>query len=608
MNRLEREGLDARHLEPEGGDLALIFRLLRQYVGPRKLALTLAILCMVGAAAMTGILAWLLDPAIKYIFFENRADMLLLIPAVVVGVVFLRGAFNYGDSAFVNAIGQGIVADTQRDMFRSLIASDLERLNQVHSGKFVSNFLYDATMLREAVIKGVTGLGRELLTLVVLVGVMIWQNWRLALASIVILPVVGWAARQLGRRMRKASKQSMQETGELSRTLSEMLDGRRIVKAYALESEAIARADERIDRRLKYLIRGLRARALSVPVADFLGGLAIAGVVLYAGYEGINGRLEFNGFASFLAAMLLAQQPVRNLSQLWSVTAEGMAAAQRVFAMIDTKPSIVDRPDAKALRITPPPLGGRVRFRDVIFAYLESAPALNGISLEVPAGKKIALVGPSGSGKTTVFNLLLRFYDFSHGTIEIDGQNINDVTIESLRRSIALVTQDPFLFDQSIRANIRYGRPGASDDEIVAAAKAAAAHDFITALPMGYDTVVGEGGLRLSGGQRQRIAIARAMLRDAPILLLDEATSSLDSENERQVQDALRRLMKGRTSMVIAHRLSTVLDADRIYVIDRGRVVEQGRHDELLARGGLYARLYQHEFQEDETGPAAHHG
>jgi subfamily B ATP-binding cassette protein MsbA len=276
--------------------------------------------------------------------------------------------------------------------------------------------------------------------------------------------------------------------------------------------------------------------------------------------------------------------------------------------MIDTKPSIIDAPDAQPLRIAPPPLGGRVRFKDVVFAYLDGAPALAGISLDVPAGKKIALVGPSGSGKTTVFNLLLRFYHFCQGTIEIDGQNVNDVTIESLRRSIALVTQEPFLFDQSIRANIRYGRPGASDDEIVAAAKGAAAHEFINALPHGYDTVVGEGGLRLSGGQRQRIAIARAMLRDAPILLLDEATSSLDSENERQVQDALKRLMKGRTSMVIAHRLSTVLDADRIYVVDQGRVVEQGRHDELLARGGLYARLYQHEFQEDEAGPAAHHG
>jgi subfamily B ATP-binding cassette protein MsbA len=530
------------------------------------------------------------------------------VPAFVIFIVFVRGALNYGEGVFTNSIGQGIVADTQRDMFGNLMASDLSRLNAVHSGQFVSNFLYDTTMLRESVTRGVTGLGREFLTLIFLAGVMIYQNWRLALLSVTVLPIIGWAARQLGKRMRKASHQSMQETGDLSSTLTEMLDGRRIVKAYGLEAQAVERAKTGIDRRLKYLIKGVKARALSVPLADFLGGIAIAGVVAYAGYEGMQGRLELNEFVSFLAAMLLVQMPVRSLSQLWSVTTEGMAAATRVFSIIDAKPDIVDAPSAQPLQIAPSPLGGRVRYRDVHFAYQRGAPALDGVTIDIPAGQKIALVGPSGSGKSTLFNLLMRFYDVEAGSIDIDGQDISTVSLESLRWSLALVTQDAFLFDETIESNIRHGRPDASEEDIIEATQAAAAHEFISQLQDGYQTKVGEGGLRLSGGQRQRIAIARAMLRNAPILLLDEATSALDTENERQVQSALRHLMKGKTTIVIAHRLSTVLDADRIYVLNLGKIVEQGKHADLIDKGGLYTRLYQHDFKEEEDSPALNTG
>jgi subfamily B ATP-binding cassette protein MsbA len=589
-------------------DRALIGRLVRDYIGRRKLTLVFAVLCMAGGAAMTALLAWLLDPAIRYVFLEKRTDMVLLIPLAIIAAVTLRAALNFGETALSNIVGQHIVADTQRDMVKSLIALDLHRLNLVHSGQFISNFLYDATLLRDAVTKGIAGLAKEFLSLIFLASVMIYQNWRLSLVSVLVLPVIGWVTRNLGKTMQKASTKGMVETGELSTALSEILDGRRIVKAYGLETQISSRAEERISRRLGYLIHSLKARALSAPAADFFGGLAVAAAILYAGYEGLQGRLELNQFASFIGAMLLAQQPVRNLSQLWTVTTEGLGAARRVFALIDTKPLITDAVDAKPLAIAKAPFGGQVRFENVGFSYHASQAALDGVSFDVMPGQKIALVGPSGAGKSTVFSLLLRFYDAETGRILIDGQDIRAVTIESLRAHLALVTQEPFLFDDTIAANIGYGHEGAARADIEQAASAAAAHEFIAQLPNGYDTRVGEGGLRLSGGQRQRIAIARAMLRDAPILLLDEATSALDTENERLVQDALRRLMKGRTTIVIAHRLSTVVDADRLYVLDKGRVAESGTHAELMARGGLYARLYQREFREDETAPAAHLG
>jgi subfamily B ATP-binding cassette protein MsbA len=586
-------------------DAALIRRLLHDYIGRQKLTLALAVFCMAGGAAMTGLLAWLLDPAIRYVFLEKQQRMVLLIPAAIVAAVTLRAALNFGETALTNLVGQRIVADTQRDMVRSLVGFDLQRLNLVHSGQFISNFLYDATLLRDAVTKGIAGLAKETLSLIFLASVMIYQNWRLSLVSVLALPMIGWVTRNLGKTMQKASTKGMVETGELSTALSEILDGRRIVKAYGLENRLAAHAEERIEKRLGHLVRSLKARALSAPAADFFGGLAVAAAILYAGYEGLAGRLELNQFASFIGAMLLAQQPVRNLSQLWTVTTEGLGAAKRVFALIDAKPAIADAPHAKPLRIAVPPFGGHVRFEQVSFSYHAGQAALDAVDLDIPAGRKIALVGPSGAGKSTVLSLLLRFYDCEGGRIAVDGQDIREVTIGSLRDHLALVTQDPFLFDDTIAANIAYGREGATAEKIEKAARAAAAHEFVAQLPSGYDTYVGEGGLRLSGGQRQRLAIARAMLRDAPILLLDEATSALDTENERLVQEALRRLMKGRTTIVIAHRLSTVIDADQLYVLDKGRIVEAGTHGELMARGGLYAKLYQHEIRNDEPASAA---
>jgi len=577
------------------GTAAVVRRLLRDYVGRQWGLLAVAILCMLATSAISGLVPLLLSLEVKLIFLRHQAEMLLPMSLAVVGVVVCRAITLFFGRMWLDSLGEKTVAATQAQMFSRLIRRDLADLNAVHSGQFVSNFLYDAQVMRDGLTQGIAAIFLEAVQLVVYLAYVLISDWQLGALALIVLPGVAWAMERLGGSMRRAATRGMRETGDLSVVLSEAMDGRRIIKAYGLEAHSIARVDARLKTRLRTLLKAVRLRAAAAPVTDLFLGVVVGLVLFVAGWQALHGQITLNAFAGFLAALILAQQPLRNLSQLWPTASAGMAATSRMFDAIDARPAIINRPGAQALI----PKGGAVSFSDVNFAYhADAGDTLSGVTLDIPAGKKIALVGPSGAGKTTIFNLLLRFYESDGGAIAVDGQEIKSVTLESLRAAISVVTQEAVLFDETIAANIALGKPGALLGEIKAAARNAAAHDFIEAMPEGYDTKVGEGGLKLSGGQRQRVAIARAMLRNAPILLLDEATSALDAESERQVQESLSRLMKGRTTIVIAHRLSTVVDADRIYVLEKGRVVQSGSHAELLAADGLYANLYRHNLED----------
>jgi len=584
---------------PRASTGALAGRVARGYLRPYVGRLALAGLCMALAAVSQPALAWLMEPVIEEIFIARDATMLVIVPLAVMSVMVVGGFANFGQSVLMNWVGLRIVADLQRQAFRHLIGLDLAFFHRTATGKLIATLTSDVNLVRQATASTLTGLVKDALSVVLLVALMFYQNWQLALVVFFIFPLAGWPIARLGRRMRKVVTNTQAEIGEFSALLNETFQGARHVKAYGMEDYEAGRAGRVIERLFTLYMKSARTRAFTAPLMETLGGVAIALVIYFGGRQVIAGAAEPGDFFAFITALLLAYRPLKSVANLNTVLQEGLAAAQRVFAVIDIEPQVVDRPGAAALEIG----GGAITFDDVHFRYHADAPALNGVTLSVPAGHTVALVGPSGAGKSTILNLIPRFYDAEAGATRIDNQNVADVTLASLRGAIALVSQEITLFDDSVGANIAYGRRGADQAAIEAAARAAAAHGFITDLPQGYDTRVGEHGARLSGGQRQRIAIARAMLKDAPILLLDEATASLDTESERQVQAALAALKKGRTTLVIAHRLSTVRDADLIYVIEAGRVAEQGSHDELVAAGGLYARLHALQFAEAAPAP-----
>jgi subfamily B ATP-binding cassette protein MsbA len=518
-----------------------------------------------------------------------------LLPAVIILVTAIKGAASYGQSVLSQSVALRIINRMQKAMFVHLMRADIAAFHATSTGKLISRFSNDVNLMRDALSRSMSTMVRDFLTALALIGVMFYLDWLLALIVVVLFPLAGRPIIRIGRRLRRTSSSAQTEYGEMTSALDQAFSGIRLVKSYRMEAYETARSSALFDRVYELVIKMVKARSRSYPVVETLAGVTVSAIFAYGGWRIISGTGSLGEFVGFLSAVMMVYQPIRSLSALNAALQEGLAAVQRTFDLLDTPPQIVDRPGAAPLAVS----SGAVTLDHVSFAYAEGANALDDISLDIPAGTTVALVGPSGAGKSTILNLLLRFYEPTAGRILIDGQDIGAVTIASLRDSIALVSQDVTLFNDTVAANISFGRPGATHDEIVAAAGNAAADAFIRELPEGYDTIVGERGVKLSGGQRQRIAIARAMLKDAPILLLDEATSALDAESELLVQQALDRLTEGRTTLVIAHRLATVMGADRIYVLDGGRLVEEGRHDELRAGGGLYARLSELQFADN---------
>ena len=572
---------------------ALLGRLIRDNVRRYLGWLLLALVCMAVMAGATAASAWLMEPVVNEVFIQRNPAMLWLIGGAVLVTFLVKGLANYAQAAIMSFVGLRIVADSQSRLFAHLSHMDLAFFQRWQTGRLISRFTNDINMMRMAVSNALTGLGKDFLSLVGLVVVMFVQDWELAALSFFVFPLAVVPIVRLGRRMRKVTANTQEEMGQFTTLLNQTFQGIRMVKAYRMEDYERERMAGVVERIFRLSFRSARIRALSSPIMETLGGLAVAVVVVYGGHRVIAAQTDAGSFFSFITALLLAYEPLKRLANLNASLQEGLAGAQRLFALLDVEPSIREAADARDLMVT----AGGIRLENVTFAYAGGAlPALRGISIEVPAGKTTALVGPSGAGKSTVLNLIPRFHEVESGRVVIDGTDVRQASFASLYGAIALVSQEITLFDDTVRANIAYGRPGASHADVEAAARAAAAHDFIAELPDGYDTVVGEHGLKLSGGQRQRLAIARAMLKNAPILLLDEATSALDTDSERQVQAALTRLMKGRTTLVIAHRLSTIVDAALIHVLDGGRVVESGSHAELMARRGAYARLYAMQF------------
>lgn len=581
------------------GDTApLLARLWRDWLSPHRATLTLVLVLIALVGASTGLYPALIKAAFDA-FERKDAAAIAYGPLVVILVTSLRGFSLYGQTVLTNRVVTRVEADMQAALYGHLIESDLAQLGRESPAALTQRFTTDFSFIKEALTRISTVLLRDVAMLAGLVIALVWMDPVLTLVAAVTVPFVARPIGKIGRKLRTVSTSTQEQMGATASLISESLQGARVAKTYAMEGYLKGRAARALDGVRALKMKAADARARLDPLLEIGGGIAVAGVLVLVGQRVLAGEKTVGDFTGYVAALLLAAQPARALGNLNAILQEAAAALRRYFDVMDEAPMIRQAPGAVPLAVG----AGEIRFSDVRFRYRDDAPALEGIDLVVPAGGVTALVGRSGSGKSSLLNLVPRLYDVGGGGVSIDGQDVRAVTLPSLRAAVAVVSQEVLLFDDTVAANIGFGQPGAERAAIEAAAHSAAAHGFVSALPEGYDFRVGPGGGRLSGGERQRIALARAFLKDAPILLLDEATSALDSDSERLVQEALARLMRGRTVLVIAHRLSTVREADRIAVMEAGRVIEIGRHDDLVASGGTYARL--HRLQLSDAPPPA---
>ena len=566
---------------------------LLQYIRPYLKQLFVAIICIIVASGANLYLPWIIKDMIDKVLVAKDMQMLTLISIGIVVVFIIRGIFYYGQSYLVSFIGQKVIIDVREVMFRKFQRMPMAYFDKHQTGETMSYITNDVAAIQSALVDQLIELVTEGSILIGSIVMMVYLDWKLSLLTLVIIPVVGQAMKIFGRKLKRNGTVIQERMADITSLLQESISSIRVVKSFVREKYEIDRFCNQNQLNFQAAMKNVQLTSLLTPTVEFLAALSVTFIVWFGGYEVVQGVMTAGSLVAFLTYAVNLANPVKRLSRVYGNLQRAMAAVDRVFAVIDLPETIKDKPEAKEL----PPVQGAVSVEHVNFEYKKGVPALIDMTLEAKPGQMIAFVGPSGAGKSTIANLIPRFYDVTAGSIRIDGYDVRDVTLDSLRGQIGIVPQETMLFSTSVRENIRYGRLDATDEEVVAAAKAANADEFIRALPQGYDTQLGERGLNLSGGQRQRMAIARAILKNPRILILDEATSALDTESEKIVQAALDQLMVGRTSFVIAHRLSTIFDADQIYVIDHGRIQEHGTHEELLAKGGLYSTLYNIQFR-----------